>query len=301
MIENTDDTTYLWNRFLEALKDVTNNNCTKKSICSHSKPYWNDNLTLLCNQMRIARKRYQSRNTDYNYANYAEAKKEFDDSRKAACSEFLLKQTQNLNTSEANQFWNTFNKTFGSKSNEQIGPLLIDKGEYVLNDHKIEAALFATFFEGKHIINNLKTFNSDFNDINASRYDKLLDCHIHEQNPWVDQAIDQQPLPFNAPFTKLEVKKALSAVKSFDKCGFHPTVWKYMGILSLQFLLNLFNLCLAQGVWPWENLEVIFIRKTGKSSYEKPGAYRPTSITSYVGKLLEKLVCFRLQKSFFLN
>ena len=146
MIENTDDTTYLWNRFLEALKDVTNNICGKKSICSHSKPYWNDNLTLLCNQMRIARKRYQSRNIDYNYANYAEAKKEFDDARKAACSEFLLKQTQNLNTSEANQFWNTFNKTFGSKSNKQIGPLLIDKGEYVLNDHKIEAALFATFF-----------------------------------------------------------------------------------------------------------------------------------------------------------
>ena len=224
------------------------------------------------------------------------AKKEFDDARKAACSEFLLKQTQNLNTSEANQFWNTFNKTFGSKSIKQIGPLLIDIGEYVLNDHKIEAALFATFFEGKHIIDNLKTFNSEFNDIISSRYDKLLDCHIHEQTPWVDQAIDQQPLPFNAPFTMLEVKKALSAVKTegkrFDNYGFHPTMWKYMSILSLQFLLNLFNLCLAQGIWPWENSEVIFIRKTGKPSYEKPGAYRPISITSYVGKLLEKLICF---------
>ena len=130
----------------------------------------------------------------------------------------------------------------------------------------------------------------------------LIVIYIHQQTPWVDQAIDQQPLPFNAPFTMLEVKKALSAVKtaakSFDNCDFHPTMWKYMGILSIQFLLNLFNLCLAQGVWPWENSEVIFMRKTGKPSYEKPGAYRPISITSYVSKLLEKLICFRLQNHF---
>ena len=67
----------------------------------------------------------------------------------------LIKQTQNLNTSEASQFWITFNKIFGSKSNKQIGPLLDDKGEYVLNDHKIEESLFATLFEGKHSIQSL--------------------------------------------------------------------------------------------------------------------------------------------------
>ena len=43
---------------------------------------------------------------------------------------------------------------------------------------------------------------------------------------------------------------------------------------------------------------MIFIRKTCKPSYEKLGAYRPISITSYVGKLLEKLICFRLQNHF---
>ena len=71
-----------------------------------------------------------------------------------------------------------------------------------------------------------------------------------------------------------------------------------MGTLSLRFLTNLFNICLAQGVWPWENSEVIFIRKAGKPFYAKPGVYRPISITSYVGKLLEKLICFRLQSHF---
>ena len=71
-----------------------------------------------------------------------------------------------------------------------------------------------------------------------------------------------------------------------------------MGILSLQFLTDLFNICLAQGVWPWENSQVIFLRKAGKPSYAKPGAYRPISIMSYVGKILEKLICSRLQSHF---
>ena len=73
-----------------------------------------------------------------------------------------------------------------------------------------------------------------------------------------------------------------------------------MGTLSLQFLTNLFNICLAQGVWPWENSEVIFIRKLVNLSMQSLVfiVYRPISITSYVGKLLEKLICFRLQSHF---
>ena len=63
--------------------------------------------------MRMARKRYKRRNTDYSYAYYAEAKKNFDDARRATCLKFLIKQTQNPNTFEASQFWNTFNKMFG--------------------------------------------------------------------------------------------------------------------------------------------------------------------------------------------
>ena len=167
---------------------------------------------------------------------------------------------------------------------------------------KMEESLFATFFEGKHIINNEKAFNSEFSGIISSRYEDLLHSQVYERTSCVDHALDQQPFSFNAPFSMLEVKKAVSTIKtagkSFDNYGFHPSMRKYMGTLSLQFFTNLFNICLAQGVWPWENSEVIFIWKAGKPLYAKPGAYRPISITSYVGKLLEKLICSRLQSHF---
>ena len=40
---------------------------------------------------------------------------------------------------------------------------------------------------------------------------------------------------------------------------------------------------------------LFFIRKTGKLSYVKPGAYRPITISSYIGKLLEKILGRRIE------
>ena len=42
----------------------------------------------------------------------------------------------------------------------------------------------------------------------------------------------------------------------------------------------------------------VTIWKAGKPSYAKPGAYRPISRKSYMDKLLEKLICSRLQSHF---
>ena len=98
-----------------------------------------------------------------------------------------------------------------------------------------------------------------------------------------------------------EVKKALLKVKSsltgksFDHIGFYPVMWQHLGPLALNSLANLFNLCLIQSVWPWSESEVIFLRKCGKPSYAKSGAYRSICISSYTGKLLEKIMCFRLE------
>ena len=40
----------------------------------------------------------------------------------------------------------------------------------------------------------------------------------------------------------------------------------------------------------------IFLRKAGKSTYAKPGSYRPISIPPYIGKLFEKTLARRIQK-----
>ena len=48
----------------------------------------------------------------------------------------------------------------------------------------------------------------------------------------------------------------------------------------------------------WNMAEVIFLRKEGKTNYSQSGTYRPISITSYVGKLYEKMLAIRLDDHF---
>ena len=67
-----------------------------------------------------------------------------------------------------------------------------------------------------------------------------------------------------------------------------------LGPNAITSITKLFNLCLKSGKWPWDAANVIFLKKEGKDSYAAPGAYRPISLTSYIGKILEKILADRL-------
>ena len=59
-------------------------------------------------------------------------------------------------------------------------------------------------------------------------------------------------------------------------------------------MLDLFSVALAR-------LQHCVFKKGGKLSYAKAGAYRPICISSYVGKLFEKILYLRLDKYFASN
>ena len=73
-------------------------------------------------------------------------------------------------------------------------------------------------------------------------------------------------------------------------------MFMHLGNNAITLLLHLFNLCLEKHQWVWECAEVIFLRKDGKSSYSKPGSYRPICITAYIGKLFEKIIAKRIEE-----
>ena len=73
-------------------------------------------------------------------------------------------------------------------------------------------------------------------------------------------------------------------------------MFKHLGALVLKYIQKLANQCLNEGKWIWNKSEVIFLRKGGKDTYSKPGSYRPISISSYIGKLIEKIIAKRIQR-----
>ena len=44
----------------------------------------------------------------------------------------------------------------------------------------------------------------------------------------------------------------------------------------------------------WKGTKVIYIPKPGKSSYDAPKSCRPISLSNYFLKMLEKLMCWKL-------
>ena len=104
----------------------------------------------------------------------------------------------------------------------------------------------------------------------------------------------------NADIAIEEIKSAIKSYndsgKSADKEQFNPKMFKHLSDRVLKYIQKLANQCMNEGKWIWNKSEVIFLRKAGKDTYTKPGSYRPISISSYIGKLIEKIIAKRLQR-----
>ena len=255
----------------------------------HSKPYWNAKLSELSKQLRIDRKNFSYRNTDSNKVKFLQSKDAFDQERKTACQEFIMEKTRNLNAVEAHKFWKEFKKITLRKTNQKINPLENEKGDILSENEEIEQLLFSTFFECKHM--ESVDFNEEFYQETNDTYKNI----ITQDDPPSEEAIE-----LNSPITAAEISKNIKEIKcsgkSFDNHSCHPTMIKKLGPVCLNLLLILFNLCFSMTVWIWDTADVIFLKKAGKKSYSIPSSYRPISITAYLGKLLEKILAFRLLK-----
>ena len=71
---------------------------------------------------------------------------------------------------------------------------------------------------------------------------------------------------------------------------------KHCGHQFQMLLYKLFNAVLKTGKWIWNEGQVTLLKKPGKPNYADVGAYRPITISSYIGKLLERVLKARIVK-----
>ena len=282
--------------FLDStIQSVTLKHATKKISSCHSKPYWTEELSRLCEIMRAARRKYCKRNTDKNKENLYDSKLAFDNTRKQECQDFLIKKTSKLNSVQALRFWKEFNLIFKKKTPQKIDPLFNEDGDFLTDENDIEEVMFATFFEGQHLQ------QGNFDDHFYSEKNRIYNKIIHQNPP--DDIDNENTQDLNAEITIQEIKAAIksyqSSGKSSDKENFNPEMFKHLPPHAIKSICKLANLSLKEGKWIWDKAEVIFLKKSGKDTYAKPGSYRPISISSYIGKLIEKILTSRIYK--FLN
>ena len=99
-------------------------------------------------------------------------------------------------------------------------------------------------------------------------------------------------MSYNAPFSSIELtlafKSCHNTCEGLD--GIHNLMLKHLPPLFLAFLLSIFNRIWMKEYFPttWREALVISFLKPKKSS--NPQNYQPIALTSYLCKLLERIV-----------
>ena len=297
------DAEKIFKSFEEVINESTKANCDTKRVCQHSKPYWTKELTELSKSLRDCQKKYLKQNTDDNFKHFKDAKQTFEDARKSACQNFITDQTKNLNAADSTRFWKQFQRMFKPPSDQRIDALTTGDGTIISENEDIEKSLFTTFFEGRHIEENKDNFDVPFHSEVSSKYDDIRknEYKIEDfDNPIMAEESKQLYKPITFQEVVETIKNNKSSAASFDNHEFHPQMLKNLGYHGMDTLTTLFNILLEEGNWIWNSAKVVFLKKEGKSTYSDPGSYRPISLSSYIGKVLERILTSRLE-SYLIN
>jgi hypothetical protein len=173
-------------------------------------------------------------------------------------------------------------KKINGKFKPQNLPLLFHNGNYTAS--QVETA---------------NVFAERFSEISSGRsFPRNLVNYINRTNvPNLDFSENGERAPYNKEFSTSEYTSALNKCKN-SAAGpddIYYEMLKNMHPSSSKLLLKIFNEIWRSGQIPqvWKEAIIIPIAKHGKDPSSVDN-YRPISLTSCVGKLLEKMVATRL-------
>ena len=160
--------------------------------------------------------------------------------------------------------------------------------------------------DGKILCHNGKGYASDLAKANAfgSEYAAVSKLKIPKEKRGVKKATSRlrQGLVEEEPeITEAEVRLALGELAGNKAAGqdyIHPRLLKEMSDGSVGVLTRLFNMSLGSSKVPqnWRRAKIVPLLKRGKDA-AAIGSYRPVSLTSVLGKLMERVLSRRLRFS----
>ena len=290
--EVIEDQVKLSNQLLQIIQQANNKHIPQKTISIHSRPFWNSRLTILSKKLREVRRKFCNRSTPNNKNEFDTAKTELKEELILAKNCWVRKRTEGMNIKDSVQFWKKYKRIFGVNQENFIGNLIDDNGILVTADEEKDNIMFEAFYTGKHLQGQSVNAEHDF-EINTKYH-----CILNEIEDNSHESIGKTEL--NQEITNGEIfaaiKKQDTNDKAMDLDGIHPCLLKQLGPAAILTLNLIFNNVLQNGNWIWKKSLTTFIRKEGKKSYMKPGSYRPISISSYFGKILERVIDNRLRK-----
>ena len=198
-------------------------------------------------------------------------------------TEWMENYLPSLGHKRRREFWTSYKALLNTK-HEEVGLIRRKEGRLLYAPEQISKEFETTFFRGEHLKKQI------FNDATQLQ----VEAKINQTHDGPEHDIEV----FHDEITFDELKNAIlksSNTKSFDIDGLHLTMIKNLRTKALLFLLNIFNACWEYHVWPWTDSRVVFIRNPNKERYDECSSYRPLSISSHIGKTLERILATRIK------
>ena len=294
--------------FNSALQDA-NKMIPKKIISLHSKPFWTDSLTICSQELKELNIAIRCRYTPLNKKLFDDKKEEFKSLLLHEKNNWIREKLTNINISDSKTFWKRYKALFHDRQTNFIGNLS-KNGRLFTSDSDKDKILFDEYFSGNH--QNSHDFDKDFEVQIKSIYSSLQDSGMLGKPSLANKAKEAVNIkhanitgqnisdPLNDPVTLSELDAVIDLRKSEGKAtdcyNVNPIMLKHLGTNAKTILVTIFNSCLMTGSWCWNKQDICFIKKPGKACYLDPAAYRPISLSSNVGKLLEKVLERRIRQ-----
>ena len=286
-LQNANTAEALWHKLGNMITEVNDNIIPRKTVCPYSKPFWNDELTTASLKIKYAARLFQRNNSYINSALVANAKQEYSDMLTQSINKWMQEKAGELNNSKMITFWKKYKKYLCGAHKKSKVEIIKRNNEFILTEEGKVKVFQDTFFSGKHLEGC--AFNEQFFNKVNEEIDQKLQTEVTECGE------DLLNKPFEMYELDLALKKITTNDKSPDNDYFHPIMLTKAGKGFKAQLLRVANMILEEGNWIWNESKVIFIKKEGKKSYAEAGSYRPLSINSYIGKLVERLIEKRLR------
>ena len=243
------------------------------------KPYWTEELQSLEDKVEDARKTAEREQTIEANISLKAISAKYKRTVNQTTRDCWREKTENLNFDrDGNKLW----KLVKAMNNE--GPrnkqITIKQGNALLTGKKAANALMEHYANANHI------------DITTEQKKAIKDKQIHHRN--TETAAEYMM----ANLTMEEMEQAMNTLKkkkSPGKDGITNEMLIGLGTKAKKKLLAVLNNSWKRGIVPqaWKEAILIPVPKKGKD-LEEPNGYRPISLLSCVGKLMERIINGRL-------
>ncbi|BFY98463.1 hypothetical protein BsWGS_01503 [Bradybaena similaris] len=246
------------------------------------KPFWNNTLEKQHNALTKAHKAMEDNPSPANIKLYNDQKDKFNKEKITSCQNAWHEKTSSLNMEkDTNKLWNLI-KAINEDTTDNRQKIVIKEAE--------------KHYTGKDAANLLADYYS--NECNTT----IPKPHAQKVNRDIKNKLKHQnPTPsMMTPFTMEELHRAtikLKKKKAPGKDGVTNEMITHLGQAAKEKLLLIYNQSWNSGKFPdkWREAVILPIKKNQKPKSDK-ASYRPISLLSCLGKVMERMVNTRLMK-----